>query len=356
MGGALGRQGNAEVLGTGRGIMRGSSIFRRLPISLSALSLAGLLAAGAQAQDGLVALTGQGAPGRGPGVVFDEFGLPSLSVWGYAGFEATLTGETVTPDTDQGIWFGYSAEDGTLYPVALEGAGAPDTPGLTVFENPRLPVVNDTSGVAFLSSLSGEGVGDENDEGIWAGIPEVLVPAGTQLVARTGDRAPGTPPTVIFEKLAEVGSAEEEGFTFNDSDEVAFIARIDGDLDVVDADTDQGIWAGAYNTLQLIARKGFPAPDIVIGGVVIESFKSIPLLNDAGQVAFAGTLDGQPSSGVDPENDEAIWVGSAGQVQLLVREGDPAPGAPGTRFEDLANEDTPPVPERRRDGGVQIRS
>ncbi|MDH3968309.1 MAG: VCBS repeat-containing protein [Rhodospirillales bacterium] len=314
--------------------MKGSSFFVRLPISLLALSLAGVPAAGAQAQDGLVALSGENAPGLPPDVTFDSFGTPVLSSKGDAAFEAKITGPGVHLDNDEGIWFGSGTSfEGprNILPVAIEGAQAPDTAPGTLFEEPQQPVVNETGGVAFRSGLTGAGVDPENDDGIWVGKPS----SGPMVLAvRSGDPAPGTPLGVFFANL--IGST----YAFNNGGVIAFLADLDGDRDLVDEDNDEGIWVGKPGQIQLAARKGFAAPGLP-AGTRIEQFSGSPVVNGSDQVAFAGTLESE--GGVDPGNDEAIWVGKAGQVQLLVREGDEAPGAPGTRFENLANADTPPA-------------
>src|SRR2546428_349988 len=57
---------------------------------------------------------------------------------------------------------------------------------------------------------------------------------------------------------------------------------------------------------------------------------SEPSFNEAGQVAFHGTLSG---TGVTTSNDRAVWVGGpVGPLALAAREGQAAPGAGGATF------------------------
>ncbi|MEO0993584.1 MAG: choice-of-anchor tandem repeat NxxGxxAF-containing protein, partial [Pseudomonadota bacterium] len=72
----------------------------------------------------------------------------------------------------------------------------------------------------------------------------------------------------------------------------------------------------------VIARTGEAAPGT--GGAEFSGF-SRPVLNNAGEVAFRGTLTG---SGVTGANNEGLFTSSG----LVVREGDAAPGTGGAVF------------------------
>ena len=74
-----------------------------------------------------------------------------------------------------------------------------------------------------------------------------------------------------------------------------------------------------------------PAPGTDAGTVF--AGLSAPILNGAGDVAFHATLAGP---GVTPANNQGIWIGSPGNLRLLVRQGAPAPGtADGIVFGNL---------------------
>jgi hypothetical protein len=97
---------------------------------------------------------------------------------------------------------------------------------------------------------------------------------------------------------------------------VAFGAELTGpELTVAD---DQGFWAGEPGDLRLVAREGEPAPGLP--GLTF----SIPsgAANEAGDVFMHADLLGP---GVDHTNRATIWTDRSGTLQLVLREGDPAP-------------------------------
>jgi hypothetical protein len=90
----------------------------------------------------------------------------------------------------------------------------------------------------------------------------------------------------------------------------------------------EGLWQGNANGLGLVARQGDQAPDTDpgvtfrgIGGGTPPTFSA---LNAAGEIAFPAIL--ATDGGVDIFDDEGIWAGAPGNVHLVAREGDAAPG------------------------------
>jgi len=78
-----------------------------------------------------------------------------------------------------------------------------------------------------------------------------------------------------------------------------------------------------------VAASGLQAPGEP-SGVEFSDLSIAASINDLGQVAFSGKLIGP---GVDPSNDEGIWSGAEGALQLVVREGRQVPGEdPGVAF------------------------
>jgi len=93
-----------------------------------------------------------------------------------------------------------------------------------------------------------------------------------------------------------------------------------------------GIWVGQPDDLQLLALVGVPAPSVSDGANLISL--SSPSLSNNGQATFSGGLGG---NSVDLTNNLGIWVGTPGNVQLLVRKGEPVPDFPvGTVFSGLS--------------------
>lgn len=130
-------------------------------------------------------------------------------------------------------------------------------------------------------------------------------------IAVTGEPAPGTD-GLLF------GS-----FYFgdlNDSGLVSFAGQMNTNV------FDAGVWAGSPSNTSLFFRVGEPAP-----GAAALTFAQIwggGLVNAAGQMAVtASCSDGDmlsPCTG--------IWVGPAGNLDLLALSGEPAPGTAGFNF------------------------
>ena len=88
--------------------------------------------------------------------------------------------------------------------------------------------------------------------------------------------------------------------------------------------------AVTYNTRALT---GQDAPGAA-PGVMFSSFGR-PSINSAGQIAFKAELSG---TGVDSSNDAGIWSEGSGSLQLVVREGNAAPGTEaGVVFQDYSS-------------------
>jgi hypothetical protein len=247
---------------------------------------------------------GNHAPGTASGVNFLTFSAPALNGASQVAFRAILTGTGVTNANDQGIW---SEGSGALDLIAREGSPAPGTPSGVNFAGFDSPVLNSAGQVAIDVAVSGTGVEDTNNTGIWSGSAGDL-----DLVIREASHAPGTPSGARF--------SDFRSLTLNSAGQIAFAATLyrpvpdrngnlpPGDFGGVDTTNDNGIWAAdAGGSLTLIAREG----DLL--EVAPADFRTISTLdffggtgngdgvasgfNDIGQLAFLATFtDG--SSGV----------------------------------------------------------
>jgi hypothetical protein len=196
--------------------------------------------------------------------------------------------------------------------AARSGHAAPGTED--TFRQFANPVINGDGDVAFVANLSSSGF--PVPHGLWAGSPDNLL-----LVAAAGQRAPGTSGDTSFQSVGWP-------IVLTDAGEVLFYGTVRGSM--VSIENDYGIWGGPANDLRLVARRPNQGPVPPVGGGY-RLFFANP--NRAGLVGFGATLEG---AGVDQTNDSAIWAGSFGQVQLLARGGDPAPGLIGEQFDDLS--------------------
>jgi hypothetical protein len=321
-----------------------------------------------------VALSGQVAPGAGLGAFYSTFGKPNLNNTGQVGYTALLSGPQVTADNDAVVYAGNLAQPRL---IAREGDSAPVTsPGVkySSFLQFIPPALNDTGLVAFGASLTGIGVTTNNDyatftrgaaeaevvarEGDIAPGPdttmrywflgtvalnasghvgyfaEVTPNAGVtqydaiyagkagapELVAREGDKAPGTNENVTYRRF--------QGINFNDGDGVAYVSEFRG-IDIT-MDNGAGVYAGNVHDPLLVARLGDPAPGAG-SGVVYKEFPYDARINNSGRLLYGAFISGTGS--LANAKYAALYAGTIGAPQLIVRHGNPAPGgAPGEYF------------------------
>ena len=213
---------------------------------------------------GLVARTGNPAPGTM--ATFGSFGLgnPSLNANGQTAFRADLTGSGVNSNNDEGI---FAEAGSSLRLVARKGDPAPGT--TATFHSLEDPSLNAGGQTAFRADLTGRGVKSDNNEGIFAETG-----SGLRLVARTGDTAPGT--DAVF--------ASFDDPSLNANGETAFEAVLTGAG--VNLDNNEGIFAETGDGLWLVARKG----DLFdVGGGDFRTISALSFagaFNDAGGIAF----------------------------------------------------------------------
>ena len=134
----------------------------------------------------------------------------------------------------------------------------------------------------------------------------VTVSTLTSLVALKGDQVSGQPLGVVYKKFGIPSIVEGSS--------VAFRADI-----VTDDGTKKVIVAGFPPTVLL--TKGDIAPGA--GASTFKSFKD-PVINNNGEVAFLAAI-----GGATPTTNKGLWSNFGGMLQLVARNGSPAPGIPG---------------------------
>jgi formylglycine-generating enzyme required for sulfatase activity len=282
----------------------------------------------------LVARGGNHAPGTSSGVNFSGmFSRPVLNNAGQTAFGAQLTGIGVDSANDIGIW---SEGPGALSLVARAGEHAPGTPSGVNFRFQSSvgdrPVLNDAGQVAFAALLVGDGVDATNGEGVWSERAGTL-----SLVARSGTQAPGAPAGVNFRNF-NFGVFEQR-LALNNACQTAFEAILSGSD--VNAFNNNGIWSEGSGALSLVAREGDHAPGTPSGVVFRDASGSSlgtlrafdqPRINNAGQTAFMAFI--ADSAGVNVGS--GIWLDDSGNLTLIARTGDHAPGTPdGVNFSTI---------------------
>jgi hypothetical protein len=252
-----------------------------------------------------VAFENQHAPGTPANVTYSTFSAPTLNATGQTAFDA------LTDDIRWGVWSeGY----GTLALVARQGNPAPGAPSGVTFSSFYSPAINDAGQTAFVAFTS------DARNGLW------LKGAGSaSLIAREGNHAPGASGDVNFSSL--------QIFTpsLNADGNTAFFAFLAGSD--VNFTNSYGLWLGGSGGLNLVARMGSQAAGLPSGVTYSDLEYPVPdpaPLSVSGRTAFYAYIEG---SGVTTNNDRGIWSGDPGNLSLVARAGNQAPGAPsGANF------------------------
>ena len=191
---------------------------------------------------GVVLSAGGTAPFAGTKIKsFDE---PAISTDASAVMKMTLTGTGVTAANDSAIVETGSEGSATYITDLRTGSTATDgTGGATdwVYTKFSDPVINNNDDIAFIGTLktsSTTGVTTANDSGIWSNWNGTL-----ELVARTGEAAPGT--TGTFAAFTQLVLPDLNG--------PYFVAKLSG----VHASANTGLWnvSGAQDS-RLIVQTG----------------------------------------------------------------------------------------------------
>jgi hypothetical protein len=244
-----------------------------------------------------IALAGQAAPGFPDGTSFAAFTECQINNAGQVAFITELADAQgqISSLTGRAI---YLSSGSALQLVAAAGQQAPGTPEGVKLALLMNLMLNERGQVAFVGVLQGPGVVfGTNQVGIWVGEP-----GRVQLVARSGDAAPGTDGLPYRIGL--------DRFVLNREGGVAFAAGL--------SLADEGIWAGTPGAIQLVARTGKPAP---APGTNIQSldWPEQPVLNDLGEIAFAALL------GVDSPESAVVFSGVPSALASVAWPGDSTP-------------------------------
>ena len=252
----------------------------------------------------LIAREGDAAPGAG-GALYSSLDTPVINRDGRVAFGSRLSSSSGNSN-EEGIWVG---NPGAVSLAVRTGDVAPGSGGARYFFLVS-PQLNDAGQLAFGGGFTGAGANNTNNRGLWLGTPE-----SPNLVVLTGDTAPGTGDAVY---------AIVSGTALNNTGRIAFSGTTTGTG--VNSGLDWGLWTGPPDALTLAAREGDTAPGT--GGATYSSFGNLAL-NDAGQIAFDGSLRG---SGVNGTNRTGIWTGITDAVTLVARTGGTSPGSDGAAY------------------------
>ncbi|BBO34752.1 DUF7453 family protein [Lacipirellula parvula] len=221
----------------------------------------------------------------------------------------------VTPDDSLALWRAGGATGDVL--VARTGSGnVAGVPGAS-FRGLSDSRINSAGKLAYSGELLLQGtVTSANDRGIWTfnGV--------NQLVARTGNAAPGVPQSEFDALGAPV---------LSDSGPTLFSGTLRTGVGGVTPTTSRGIWAVDETRGALIARSGVGG----VPGASATKFAEFGALasNNDGLAAFAATLE-NGAGGVGDENNQGLWMMDAtGDGRIIARTGDVMAGRTITALE-----------------------
>ncbi|HEV8608254.1 MAG TPA: choice-of-anchor tandem repeat NxxGxxAF-containing protein [Tepidisphaeraceae bacterium] len=258
----------------------------------------------------LVAKAGAPAPGLADGVQISGFDINyhRVNTAGQVTFEGYLAGPGIdsTGDDNTNAGSNWIWSNGQLQLIAQFQTPAPGTNAL--FRTFDRTTLNDLGQVAFRGVLTGPSVTAANDSASWMGAPGDL-----QILAREGNPAPGG---LVY--------GDMQGFDYpvlSPKGKVAFLANVAGGNDPFN---NRAFFAGTPGNLELVAHSGDAAPGTNSTFHDIHGGWNTPRINDNGQVIFVSTLN---------DGTRGIWSGKAGQLQLVARTEDPAPGLSGATYD-----------------------
>jgi hypothetical protein len=261
----------------------------------------------------LIARTNEQVAGMPLGIQFSFFNSfrPVLNDAGKLVFTASLQGTGVTSANSSVLLVGSV---GNFSPIVRGGDPAPDTTSDVTFTGFLDPKLDADDRVLFQGRLTGSGIDDTNDWGIW------LEDQGSiELVARHGTPAPGLPNGVVFSNF----DPQDVTPRYSPSGHMALRSFVTGPG--IDSSNDQGVWWGTPDNLQLIAREGGTLPGVPVGEHITTVGGS---MNESGQLFLSGQLSLRTFS--DGINDQAFWAQDRfGELQMIVKTGDLLEVTPG---------------------------
>jgi hypothetical protein len=232
-------------------------------------------------------------------------------------FLATLTGASVNPKTNTGLW-GVDLS-GTLHSVVRTGESiTTGTSQRTVATINAFPIKTNEQGqsrsvdtvdghLTFVISFT------DKSSAICAATPQSSG-FNLEILAATWDASvPGVPQT----RWSDFGNP-----AVNANGTIAFEVAL---VNTATKAKSSGLWLDSGTTTTLMAVSGQAAPDC--GGALFSTFED-PVLNNNDQIAFIGSLQTARNL-VTAKTASGIWTNTSGTMSLVARIGSSAPGTSG---------------------------
>jgi hypothetical protein len=278
----------------------------------------------------ILAREGDAAPGCGGALYSQAFSGMSqqptcINSLGQVLFQSSLSGAGVVT-ANNAAWF-----TGTLGNVQLmlrkgDVAGGGEIISALGFISQMNGTGQVVTDVSFLAGSGTNPVTTANDKALWLYTPGQGL---TQLI-REGDASPiaGT----FYGNAASTWNANSGASTFNANGEIVITTELTG---AVTAGVDDSAVVKVSATNQtVVMRRGDAAPGVPGANLGTVNAASLGF-TDSGRVAFQCSL---VNGGVTATNDSGIFTGTPGNLVLVAREGDVAPGTGGLTFGNIGGQ------------------
>ena len=251
----------------------------------------------------LLAAYGQQAPDTDPGCTWSHFA------------RSTNLGADWLSETDEVAFIGH-AWCTDPQPGYANGIWTGTAGGLQRIETTSQvtdPVMNAFGDFAYLKTNIPPGNGRYRDLLVYSeGV--------SQTVASVGQNAPDTSDATFLALLGPI--------RFSSGQDVSFVAQLNDSDEIYR--NDRGLFVGPPDSLQLLVRGNDSA--VGVPGATHQAC-CVPDVNDQGVAVFFDFIGGEGVNSTEG-NNEGIWMGTPGNLQLVARAGDLVPGATGdVRFD-----------------------
>jgi hypothetical protein len=189
--------------------------------------------------------------------------------------------------------------------------------GGALFSALQTDFVSDTAGRASFRATAG------SLTGIWTEGSNGLAPVVLQ-----GAAAPGVS-GAIFDAVTTGPWAAGDG-------ELLIFGRLLAGTGGVTTSSDYGFWLRGGGAPNLVARENNPVPGMP-PAARFNTLSAVATLEAGGNYVYAATLKTNSSLGITTANDTGLWGTFGASQRMLLRENDSAPGAPGGVFDTLTS-------------------
>ncbi|MGB8166229.1 MAG: choice-of-anchor tandem repeat NxxGxxAF-containing protein, partial [Chthoniobacteraceae bacterium] len=260
----------------------------------------------------LTALASDAAPGTEQDTIYGAISRLCYTENGKIGFLAQVTGPNVPSGGGSVI---YTGTHGALAVAARTGQTAPNAGGATFLGFPPTLLLNNEGRFTLPCTLTGTGVTTNSTHALYAGLPGNLT-----LIARQGSSG------------ASKFYAGSPGAIYQSAGgRILFDFALSSTGDIADAggvDVDRALFGGTPGDIAAVVRSFDPGPGET--GIVLRPgangiLTASSVLNDAGTIAVNATLIGTTQ---DNPYSNGVYVGTRGNLALLARSGQRAPGTP----------------------------